>query len=288
MINLSDYRNQIEELDRGQTMRVNHTDCPAGEDTRRRLYLTRPASSPEVVLAFCHNCQGHGVRNAGGYRDFYEKTMPVSVPVDGEWEMPPHLEMNPALWPTDASIWRMQKGLSHQDIVDLRIGYDPATSMVCLPMYRHVDWEGVPLDKDDCFGYQLRSVHGTGPKYLTALKDRALTPYTRFAPTSSDVCILVEDLASAHSVSKAGKGRWGVVCNYGIKIRPEILSENCDSENYLVWFDNDSDFVVDQAFKVARTWTLLHGNPTYVEFNLEDPKMIHDDKIRETINQWTK
>ena len=38
------------------TARYNHEDCPAGTDTRRRLYVTRKADAPHLVLAYCHNC----------------------------------------------------------------------------------------------------------------------------------------------------------------------------------------------------------------------------------------
>ena len=40
-------------MDVGETVRINHADCEAGEDTRRRLYITM---KPDILLGYCHNC----------------------------------------------------------------------------------------------------------------------------------------------------------------------------------------------------------------------------------------
>lgn len=39
----------------GTQVHINHANCPAGEDTRKRLYIKRDG---DVVLAYCHNCGG--------------------------------------------------------------------------------------------------------------------------------------------------------------------------------------------------------------------------------------
>lgn len=38
------------------SLRVNHRDCPAGEDTKSRLWVT--VNSNGLVTAYCHHCQG--------------------------------------------------------------------------------------------------------------------------------------------------------------------------------------------------------------------------------------
>lgn len=48
--------------DKGQ-IRVNHEDCPAGADFRKRLYIKR--ISPTKVVGFCHNCGCKGVAHTG-------------------------------------------------------------------------------------------------------------------------------------------------------------------------------------------------------------------------------
>ena len=63
---------QLDEIGPGETIRVNHEDCYAGEDTRRRLYITRVQADPTLLVGYCHNC-GTGDRvktNAWGtYRN---------------------------------------------------------------------------------------------------------------------------------------------------------------------------------------------------------------------------
>jgi|7_EtaG_2_1085326.scaffolds.fasta_scaffold00711_8 hypothetical protein len=36
--------------------RFNHTDCSAGEDTKKRLYIKIPTKQPWTRVAYCHNC----------------------------------------------------------------------------------------------------------------------------------------------------------------------------------------------------------------------------------------
>lgn len=43
----------------GETDHINHDDCPAGEDTKGRLYVTKTDNG--MLLAYCHHCGGKGV-----------------------------------------------------------------------------------------------------------------------------------------------------------------------------------------------------------------------------------
>ncbi len=53
----------------GLQVRVNHLDCPAGPDSKRRLYVKRPTDNINMQIAYCHNCgcSGHIKDRASRY-----------------------------------------------------------------------------------------------------------------------------------------------------------------------------------------------------------------------------
>jgi hypothetical protein len=59
------------------TARLNHQDCPQGEDTRQRLYIkaVEPAGS---WVGHCFNCSGSGVSFTNGFRSMQELLLPCS------------------------------------------------------------------------------------------------------------------------------------------------------------------------------------------------------------------
>lgn len=60
---------QLKMLHVGGQLRYNHDDCPAGTDTRQRLYIKRTSDS---YIAFCHNCGNSGVLTVSN--DGFRKT----------------------------------------------------------------------------------------------------------------------------------------------------------------------------------------------------------------------
>lgn len=290
MIDMTPYENLT--IERGNTVRTNHSECPAGTDTRRRLYLTRPPSTPDVVLAYCHNCQEHGVLRDGSsvFRDFDAK--PTKVEKSVPFNPPPSLvNCTEGAWPHDAVTWRVHKSLSMEDCCKIGIKYDPDTHRVYLPMWDRVAASGRVLSNSRLLGYQLRDISGTNCKYLTALRDKEVKPYTTIGE-GKGVTYLVEDLASGLVLNRALLPKEGmiidhrVVVNYGVKCTPEVLSENVDTDYAVVWLDNDGDHISDQARIISRTWSLFTGKPCYIEDQYSDPKSVDKDAIRAVDTYW--
>ncbi len=290
MIKLDGWQTECEMVSRGQTLRFNHTDCSAGEDTRRRMYLTRPASSPDVVLAFCHNCQEHGVWRDGSdaFKDFNSQ---LDAPADEEVPFcrPTGLiECKIGLWPFHAIRWRIEKGLTAEDCIRAGIKYDPSTHRVYLPMYDKLISTGHRANGATLMGYQLRHIEGKGPKYLTAIKDKDTKPYTTIGKGS--ICnYLVEDLASGLAMARAldnnGYMDTAIIVNYGVKCTPEVLDGAPNSNYNIVWLDNDGDHIADQANTIARTWHILTGKECYIEDQYNDPKTLDEDAII-AVHEW--
>lgn len=288
MIDMKEYETM--KVARGQTLRMNHTDCDAGADNRRRLYLTRPAASPDVLLGFCHNCQEHGVLRDGSdeFKDFNvkpvqnEKSVPFAPPVG-------LVDADVEAWPHDAQVWRISKQLTLEDCTKAGIKYDPASHRVFLPMYDRMAANGMCHSNTNLMGYQLRDISGTNCKYLTALKDKDTKPHTIIGH-GTRVTYLVEDLASGLVLQRAFQRNEVfdvvVVVNYGVKCTPEVLSNSVLSNYYVVWLDNDGDHIEDQARIISRTWQLFSGNPTYIEDQYSDPKSVDDGAIMAIDQFW--
>ena len=280
-----DLRQYTEELEVGQTTRVNHEGCTAGEDTRRRLYLTRPHSDPTKVLCYCHNC-GVGWAEKGNkyarYRDEQHQPVSSSITVTKDVKEPEGLIFDYSLWPTPAKGWAIKNNLNPGLIARYSIAHDPSTNRVYLPRFRTVrknQSNGVIHNLDLC-GYQLRNVDGTrGPKYLTAshpTRDDGFTCLTNVASASRvTIYVIVEDLVSGIHVFEALSTYHNVrvLVNYGIKINLLGLDHIKDSMKCVVWLDNDSSYVKKQAEQMGRTMQMVIDNGTVATvLNKEDPK----------------
>jgi len=286
MIDMKLWEHECSMVKRGQTLRFNHGDCPAGQDTRRRLYLTRPASSAGIVVAYCHNCQDKGILtdDSDKFKDFDKRPlMNERVP----FSQPSTLVHDLANWPTMATQWRMSKGLTKAQVKAAHIAYDPDTHRVYLPIYDRVDENGAPYTETELTGFQLRRLEGTGAKYLNAYVDNEVKPYTRFNPNDKLMCFLVEDMASGLRLADVYGPNVGVVVNYGIKCTPEVLYANSNIHRGIVWLDNDSEHVIDQAAMIARTWGLISGVQCYEEELVADPKNCTTTQINDILKDWS-
>ena len=288
-IKLEAYATVIDSLERGETIRVNHQHCPAGIDTKRRLYLTRHASTPGVVLAFCHNCQDSGVvrDKLDNYRDSH-RTKPNKNQVQPvNFFIPQTMERDTKNWPHDAQVWRIQKRLTHEDCLQMGIQYDPSSNRIYLPIYTAY------LDDDlttngTLLGFQLRQIDGTGPKYYTAYKDKSTKPYTYLGKVFSPKhCILVEDLASGIRVNHMTNENVGVLVNYGVKVTPEVLSYMSGTCTNFVWLDNDNQYIKDQSAIISRTWELISGRKCYPILSTnKDPKDHTEEEMADLMKRY--
>ena len=289
-IYLKNYERLIAGMERGETCRVNHDGCPAGMDTKERLYLTRPAASPNMVLAYCHNCQGSAVLSEKHekYRDYREHDDPVSTPT--LFNVPHSLEYSVDRWPTIAQKWRIEKGFTEEQCVDLRIAYDTATHRIYLPQYERVAHR---MASGNLLGYQLRLLEGRGAKYLTASANGE-SPSTVFHIKTSgvsvvDLAFIVEDLASGNALANT---LWyleipsKVLVNYGVKVTPKVIQRVKNFRQGVVWLDNDGEQIRYQAEQITKVWSMLSGQRCATETHLSDPKSESGPIRIECVLKW--
>ena len=181
------------ELPMDKQIAVNHEDCPAGTDTKKRLYIKR---TPEGVLMFCHHCQTAGfLRTKERVYRLDELGLPKEekvIPSKGKLQLQKEWERgNPNLdeWNVQARLWWMSYEMTGADAIYYDVRYSSTLHRLIMR------GEGV---------MQARGF-GVTPKYLTY---HSLDTPCRFDGASmhdsTGGIVVVEDLMSAYKCCKAG------------------------------------------------------------------------------------
>ena len=296
-LNLQPYLIDIEDIEIGDTLRIDHDDCPAGTDTRRRLYITRPQSNPTSVVAYCHNCQEGGYHITGQHSSF-RRTRHENQPLTNVHEVndhmttPPNLLKNLTAWPMLAQVWAYKNKLTTVLLKMYGIAYDPSSDRVYLPRYdwMSLDTKGTDVYFGDLIGYQLRNVDPTskGPKYYTVTvpDDPGYTLLKNdYDPIRPDQrAVLVEDYISGiHVVAATATAAIDTIAvvNYGTKVHLPTLHACAQLGHATVWLDNDSDHVCQQAAQMARTINMINSRcHVRVIEEVSDPKHHNPTEIR--------
>ena len=291
MLNLKNYGQEIEEIEPGQTIRLNHVDCDAGEDTRRRLYITRTHADETKVVAYCHNCQQGGIRTTANYStyrdDKHRKPRDNEETVSDNVEEPVGLVGQFNHWPADAHAWALQRNLSQVDFDWYGIKYDPSSDRIYIPKYHSMDRR--KQNQGKLVGYQLRNLGNYGPKYITVNeKDAKNWMYIHPDQCECDWAVIVEDMVSAIHILKATANIWndggnkpGVFVNYGTKVDPTLMYVAARNHKWAtVWLDNDNQHVLNQAKMMQRTIAMYNGNIKVGRVEgYDDPKYHQHEEI---------
>lgn len=282
-MNLKPWSTIVVDLQPGETTRVNHTDCPAGEDTRRRLYLTRVQSDPTRIVGYCHNCSDGGAMFTKEYESFRNNKHSAFVGkehlVDFTNKLPPNLIVSINQMPIYAAAWLIKANISQTDVNKFGIGFNPSTDRIVLPRYTFVNNN----NKGTLWGYQERLLTGQGPKYINVSSKE--NPGYTFITGELDrqKYVIVEDLLSGIAINKTGVDH-NIIVNYGTRINPLVLGEFKIADEVIVWLDNDSEAIDRQAEHYARTIDLHAPNKAHVVKGYSDPKHHNEEEIVRILN----
>lgn len=287
----TEYAVEVASLDLGETINVNHKNCPAGPDNKARLYITRPLAEPNAVLAYCHNCQ-EGSKFTDTRSRFRLHSNPlVGTSLQLKIEQLDKLGRHEAKttyptirdiskWPDDAKAWQEMCGLT-QELIDIyHIGYSATDNRINLPI-----WQTINLDKQSSqgigqyLGTQKRRLTIDGPKYVTSKVSKDTELYTMIVRKEGplDIVFIVEDLVSGIRIMEVLEpmdGNFGVLVNYGVAVQPTVLLKIPETRHIIVWLDNDNDHVKTQAENMKRTLQLLHPKATVSKSINTDPKKL--------------
>lgn len=259
-------------------VRVNHDNCPAGHDTRARLYIKR---DDKAVLAYCHNCGGHHVKSLHKktrHHDIIKRLLSEQETQETtvkEVKLPEDTELNPDRWPVEARAWLYGHHINDKNITDYSIGYSPSWGRVILPVYESgklVFWQG-------------RNIDGAGPKYLSV--KGAVKPLF-IAPGNEGSCVIItEDMLSAIRINLIAPHITGMSL-LGTHDRDD-LPERLPQHYVMVWLDNDVAGRTKAPELAQRLSLCLRKEQAVYRFraNLQQPKnyspadlyhILHDGK----------
>lgn len=254
----------------GETMNINHVDCPAGEDTRRRLYIT--VTLDGTLLGYCHNCGSRGfvkVRGIRNIHDGYSTLMRASPTfhlanlglltcfrIGKYWE--------PSAMPDIQKYWNkysINVDLASKDM--WHYGVAPVTGYVLI--YPYYTENGNP---DSITGCQIRYL--TPAEEQPKIKTFGSIDIHIFNPNDSNTVVLCEDRVSALRIAEAGFATC-VMNGSGVIRAADAHSLSCMFDNFLVWYDNDNDTVKSHAFETKKVLEMFTNKVSWNVIN-NDPK----------------
>lgn len=255
----------------GQQVRINHDACPAGRDTKQRLFIKRAFRK---VLAYCHNCGGHhvrgtgkgGVREAEVIRELLAKDERETRSAS-EVLLPADIKYNPAAWPDDARAWLYQYDIDDTDIAEYSIGYSESWGRVILPVYA----------SGKCVFWQGRQIDGPAPKYISVrCAKKPLFTAPTYAPTSDRV-VITEDMLSAIRVAKTGCA--DAVALLGTGGPDDLPVRLAGYKDVICWLDKDYAGKTASFDLRHRLATVMHANVWWC--SADEPKRCTDQQIKD-------
>lgn len=274
------------------TVRYNHEGCPAGTDTRRRLYVTRKGDPPTLVVAYCHNCGESGVASERDKIIFANTQFAKQELMTGEkHEAPEDLpETSEPLVDHVGKSWPMRYGITDEEMNGFNLRWDVEEGKIVLPIYRYIDRNRGREGEEDILsshliGYQLRRYFQADnrPKYMTSKFSGTNILETLVANNTLGVVpcvVIVEDLLSAIKVSRSARV---TVPLYGTHIRSERLLELSKIYPVIVWLDNDGPQVLKHRDRI-KSLVDCFGRKCSVVDTLQDPKGYATPNISEVLD----
>ncbi|CAB4169892.1 putative DnaG-like primase [uncultured Caudovirales phage] len=219
----------------GDQVGVNHDLCPAGADTRGRLFIKRTDSA---ILAYCHNCGGHAARSTSAHSGVRQRQLLLSLARQADAGV---VANGGVLLPYDAvdidhpdftklaKSWLYQHHMSDALIRKYHICYSPALGRVILPVF----------DKDsNLIFWQGRAIDGAGPKYLNSPGVEKPIFTTHDTSIVTHTIVITEDILSAIRVAAANYNVCGMAL-LGTHDRDNLPSYFGRATSIMVWLDDD-------------------------------------------------
>lgn len=246
---------------------VNHVDCPAGVDTKRRLYVKR--TNDGLYIGYCHHCGQKGATKASG--QWVDYSVDLSAVAPKKLELSRYGTMNPNAteWPAAPLAWLFQARMTYVRMQEHGIRYDEQLDRVALPIFD---------SEHRLLAMQLRSFDDNQPKYLNVYREDAVKPVhcwlTNFP--DDDRIYIVEDILSAIRISK--------FVNVGALLGTHLSdwAKNYLAEFYpyvAVWLDPD-DAGIKACSKIARDLTPIITGYVQLLSTDKQPKELSDEEIR--------
>lgn len=211
----------VGELSEGKTYHLDHVGCPAGNDRKRRFYITRRMGD---MLCYCQHC-GHGGLFSGGRERRFD------VEVYADCTVVPRLSSAHFEYSNGSAIldWSEAQKLwwySHEmeDIDSIQYGVRSFSNRLYIYGSESL--------------YIARSFKSGAPKYIRS-QGKDSYGYVGFVNGNGPVYI-VEDVLSCYKLHKAG---WNAIALLGTKMsseaRREVAAMQREGTEVVLWLDQD-------------------------------------------------
>lgn len=268
----------------GHQVRTNHDNCPAGRDTRRRLYIKRTING---YVYYCHNCSDWGAKWNTGVSDSY---LPVAVLKELRNE--DHVAYKLSIlneirkefgnsdlhkWPLRARQWVAKYDCLNHYFAESYLFWSNYCNRVGIVGF------GVTSELDDR-PVQLRDVGiSLGPKYVTYVPKEHLATYPS-TDHKIDYAIITEDMISAAKIAHCTDGQVHGIALLGTNVShigPIIPKLVKNKANVLIWLDPDipGNRATDKLRKILRGYGI---SPSYT-LTTPEPKHRSELQIQSTL-----
>ena len=247
----------------GEQTNINHINCPAGRDSKKRLYVRKKDGS---LLFFCHHCQS-GAAKHGKKRYIRDRPM-----VQTAWDLKLPADMKPgSTMHVSGTAWLYRYSITLAERELYNIGWSETVGRVILPVY---DQAGTLT------AYQARRVlpHDHMPKYLTSKNKGCRFPlFLGTKQTKTDTVVLTEDILSAIKVGRQCQAAALLGVNLTRDNRNALLAEGFTK--FVVWLDDDNPAVRKAQRDIVRS---IEPFATVVKVTGHtcDPKDMQDEQIK--------
>lgn len=248
--------------DDGQ-IHINHINCQAGVDTKKRLYIRR---TEDGIVAYCHHCGLSGIHTSTTYRSLKTIKRPTSHSGSGGTtiSLPTDYEVDPRGWPTLARAWVYKYGITDAEIKSYGLGYSETQKRVILPA-----WEDGNL-----LGYQARKIfiEDTAPRYLTYWNKKNYV--WKDLTSKNNILVICEDVLSAIKLHR-------------FYASIALLNTHLHKDNYkyvfgfskvLIYLDNNNAEVKMNAVKLKNNLSMYVPDTTIIHID-RDPKLLINKEL---------
>ena len=270
----------------GRQVHVNHEDCMAGFDTKKRLYIKRVVGG---VIAYCHHCSTPG---------FYRE-LTTDGTVLREWLL------NDA---PDAP--RVNRSSSKDFILGEAITVSHSKIVAWLHQYYinpyYINPKGRINTDGDYFlqtngelylpihnkymekrGYQIRSFNPKKPKYLTTYNSYTSTEVSWFIKDKpNETLVITEDYTSAYRVWRDTDKQLSSIALLKTSISDNTITQLYFFKRIIVWLDPDSAGIKAGEKIKDRIKYCLPSDVEVINLTskaVQEPKHLDPVKLRETL-----
>lgn len=282
------------DLEVGEQSKQNHEHCPAGQDTKRRLYIKRATEND--YLFFCHHCNQSGrYRLAGGTGNmaWYLDTEARAGNRDdilkrseaGRCGQQLNLGKEPEdaikefrKWPVKAQTWLLKYGITEAEVTKHGIYYSDTGMGVCMPVFSGSVYLGTVV-RTDVSTTQPLGARVTRGKYKTFRQNATGRDFIYIAGVSRHCLVIVEDILSAIKMGRHATA----VALLGVHSKDAVVRKAKDYDRVIVYLDNDNRAVRNKQVVLKNQIALVNPNVSIYRSD-KDPKECSDEELLQIVN----